>query len=102
MRGDEHGDMLFVAQHLQVLPEIAPGAGIEAGGGLIEQQHSGMMQQSLGQFDAALHAAGESFDQFLGAIGQADAREDFVNPRSSARARAGRKDVPDARDSRRR
>ena len=38
-----------------------------------------MMQQSLGQFDAALHAAGESFDQLLGAIGEADAGEDFLN-----------------------
>ena len=80
MRGDEHRDVFLVAQRPQVLPEIAPGAGIEAGGGLIEQQHSGMMQQSFGQLDAALHAAGKSFDQFLAAIGQADAAEDFLNP----------------------
>src|SRR5271170_5856207 len=80
MCGDEHGDMFLVAQRPQVLPEIASRAGIEAGSGLIEQQHSGMMQQSLGQFDAALHAAGKSFHELFGAIGEADAAEDFLNP----------------------
>ena len=36
-----------------------------------------MMQQAFCQFDAALHAAGKSFDSFLGAIGQSDAGENF-------------------------
>src|SRR5580704_1845774 len=39
-----------------------------------------MMQQSLGEFDAALHSAGEGFYEFAGAIGQANAGEDFMNP----------------------
>ena len=79
MSGDEDGDVLLIAQHREVLPEVAPGAGIEAGGGFVEQQDAGMMQQSFGQFEAALHAAGESLDAFLGAIRQADAAEHFLN-----------------------
>src|SRR5664279_6079612 len=35
--GDQHGYALFVTQNLQVLPEIAASAGIETGGGLVEQ-----------------------------------------------------------------
>ena len=71
--------MLLVAQRLQILPEIAPCAGIEAGGRFIEQQHSGMVQQSFSQLDTPLHSAGKSFNEFLGAIREANAREDFMN-----------------------
>ena len=100
VRGYEHGDVLFVAQNLQILPQVAARAGIEAGGRFVEQQDAGMMQQSLGEFDAPLHAAGERLDAFLGAIGQSDPRQNFSDALSSARDRAGRKDVPDARGSR--
>ena len=79
MRGHQHGDVLFVAQHLQILPQIAAGAGIEARGRFIEQQNAGMMQQAFREFDAALHASGKSFDAFLGAVGQADASQNFVD-----------------------
>src|SRR5580692_1432277 len=37
-----------------------------------------MMQQSLGQFNPALHAAGKCLDSFFGAISQAYALEDFL------------------------
>jgi hypothetical protein len=59
--GHDDGDALLIAQDLQVLPKIAPGARIEAGGGLVEQQNLGMMKQTLGKLDAPLHASGESF-----------------------------------------
>jgi hypothetical protein len=54
--------------------------GIEAGSGLIQQQHSGMMQQPFGQLNAALHASGKRFHEFLGAIRQTDPRQDFLDP----------------------
>src|SRR5882672_12687346 len=38
-----------------------------------------MMQQAFCQLDAALHSAGESFDEFLGSIRQADAGENFLD-----------------------
>jgi hypothetical protein len=72
--------MFFVAQHLEVLPEIAARPRIQTGGRLIQQQHPGMMKQSLCQLDAPLHSAGKSFNQFLGAVSQANARKDFLNP----------------------
>ena len=37
MRRNENGNTFFVAQHLQVLPKIAPRPGIEAGRGFIQQ-----------------------------------------------------------------
>src|SRR5579884_2175522 len=37
-----------------------------------------MMQESLGQFDAPLHASGKSFDALFRAVGEADTREDFL------------------------
>ena len=77
VRGHDDGDALLVAQNLQVLPEVAARAGIEAGGGLIEQQNLGTMEQSLGQFETALHAAGEGFGAVLGAIGEGDALQHF-------------------------
>src|SRR5579859_3224946 len=38
-----------------------------------------MMEESFGEFDAALHAAGKSLDALFGAIGKADASEDFFD-----------------------
>ena len=55
----------LVAQHAEVLPEVEARAGIEAGGGLVEQQDGGRVDEALGQLDAALHAAGEGFDVVL-------------------------------------
>src|SRR5580700_10101914 len=45
-----------------------------------------MMQQPLGQLDAALHAPGKRFDQFLSAIRESDARENFLNTARQGRA----------------
>ncbi len=56
-----------------------PSAGIETGGGLIEQQNFGMMQQALGEFDAALHAPGKSFHVIGGAVEQSHAGQNLVD-----------------------
>ena len=79
--GDQHGDVFFVAQNLQVLPEVATRARIEAGGRLVEQQNRRMMQQSLGQFETALHAAGKVLGFFFRAIGESDAGEHLGHAR---------------------
>ena len=80
VRRHQHGHLFFVAQDLQILPQIAAGARIQARRWLIQQQDSGMVQQSFRQFDAALHAPGERFDSFFGAIRKADAVENFSDP----------------------
>ena len=64
MRGHDHGDSFFVTQNRQILPQIAPRPRIEPGGRLIQQENRRMMQQSLGQFQPALHAAGKCFSLF--------------------------------------
>ena len=79
MCGDENRDVLLVAQNSQVLPEVATGTGIEPRGRLVEKQHAGVMQEAFGELDATLHATRERLDAFLGAIGEADASQDFVD-----------------------
>src|ERR1700728_930923 len=69
MRRHQHGDVLFVAQYLQILPQVAAGTRVESGGRLVQQQYSRVMEQSFSQFDAALHSAGECLYPLLGAIG---------------------------------
>jgi len=56
VRRNENGNVLFVAENGQVLPQVAPSARIETGGGLVEQEHSWAMEQTLRQFKATLHA----------------------------------------------
>ena len=77
VRRDNHRDVFLIAQNLQVLPKVAAGAGIEAGRGLIQQQDFGMVEQALRQFDAALHASREGFDEIVAAVEQSDARENL-------------------------
>jgi hypothetical protein len=81
MGGDQNGDVLLVAEDAKVLPKIAAGARVEAGRGFVEQKNGGMMQQALGQFEAALHSSGESFGTIVSAIGKSDAGEHFFNTR---------------------
>src|SRR5580692_4476716 len=76
----EDGHLFFVAKNLQVLPEVASGAGIKACRGLIEEQDSRVMEESFCELDTALHAARERFDAFLRTVGEAHAREDLLNP----------------------
>jgi hypothetical protein len=77
--GDDDGDALLIAEDLEVLPKVAPGAGIEAGGGLVEEQNLRMVEQSFGELDAALHASGKSFYAVGGAIEQSYTREYFCD-----------------------
>ena len=89
MRRYQHGDLLLVAENLKILPQIAARPGVEAGGGLIEQQDAGIMEQAFSQFDATLHSAGERFDSLFGAVGEAYASKNFADAflqRGSAQA----------------
>src|ERR1035437_7625260 len=75
VRGDDDGDALLIAEDLEVLPKVAPGAGIEAGRGLVEEQNLRMVEQAFGQLDAALHTAGKCFHAVAGAVQQSYTRE---------------------------
>src|SRR5579872_3395609 len=39
VRGDDDGDVLFIAQNAQVLPQIAARARVKSGGGFVQQQN---------------------------------------------------------------
>ena len=67
--GDDDRDAFLISEDLQVLPEIATGARIEAGRRLVQQQDRWMMQQTFCELDAASHASRKSLDQFFHAIG---------------------------------
>src|ERR1035437_3043596 len=73
--GNDDRDALLIAEDLEVLPKVAPGAGIEAGRGLVEEQNLMMVEQAFGEFDAALHASGKCFHAVAGAVQQSYTRE---------------------------
>src|SRR6266536_2082284 len=77
---DDDGNAFLVPQDLQVLPEIAPRAGIEAGGRFIEQQNLGMMEEALGQFNAPLHSTREGLHPVARAVEQSDPGQNLFNP----------------------
>ena len=85
MGGDQHGDALR-AQRVDLVPEIAPRLGIDAGGRLVEQQQLGRMQHAGGQRQALFPAAGQIAGQLVLAIGEPEPLERARRPR---RARSG-------------
>src|SRR5438552_562193 len=81
MRGDTRGpfgewkrvERDVGADLFEVVPEIGAGEGIEAGGGLIQQQEGGAVEERFGEFDASAHSAGEGRHAFVGSVEEVDA-----------------------------
>ena len=82
MGGEEDGGLLGFVEVLDVGPELVAALRIEAEGGFVEEEDFGGVQEAAGDFEAALHSAGEGFDvgilalpefeeleQVLGALG---------------------------------
>ena len=67
VRREHDGHAVLVADLFEILPQVAPRAGVEAGRRLVQQQQPRPVQHALGQFDAAPQAAGERFDQVAAA-----------------------------------
>ena len=53
---------------------------VEAGGGLVEEEHLGRGHDAGGQVEAPAHAAGEGLDQAVGGVGEVEALEQLVGP----------------------
>ena len=66
LRGEEHGHALLPREAGDLRPEGAPALGIEAGGGLVEEEDRGTVDEREGQVEAALHPAGVGADAALG------------------------------------
>nr|BFF24014.1 hypothetical protein GCM10025732_19790 [Glycomyces mayteni] len=61
----------------EALPDEVAGLGVEAGGGLVEDDQFGVVDEGARDGEAALHAAGEVGDLVLGAGGELHEVEEF-------------------------
>src|SRR5262252_2375567 len=86
MSGDDHRDMFLITEHGKILPEIAARTRIKPGRRFVQKQHAGMMQETFGQLNAALHAPGERFNLISGPFKQPDAAQYLLDPRLQAAA----------------
>ena len=84
--GEEHGEVAGAAQVVEHLPHGDARDRIEAGGGLVEKEDAGIVDQAAGNFDAAAHSAGERLDLRAAPLDQVDGFKHFV--RCSFRAAA--------------
>ena len=62
------------------LPHLVLLVGIESVGGLVEDQHVGIVHQRLGDADAPLEALGEGIDALVPDVGEIDALDQFGKP----------------------
>jgi hypothetical protein len=62
--GDQYRDALL-RQLMDLVPEIAPGLGVDAGRGFIQQQQARLMDQAGGQCQPLFPAARERTGQLL-------------------------------------
>jgi hypothetical protein len=76
--GHQHGDA-GGRQPVDLFPEIAPRLGVDAGGGLVEQQQPGLVQQAGGERQALLPAARERAGQLLAPPAQTQFGERLFN-----------------------
>jgi hypothetical protein len=53
---------------MDILGQLAAGAGIESGGSFVHQDNLGLVQQSLGDLHSALQAARKAFHQLVPAV----------------------------------
>ena len=91
VRGDEHGHA-FGGQLVDLVPELAPRLGVDAGGGLVEQQQLGLGQDAGAERQALLPAARQLAGQLLLAPLQPQPLDGVA--RLAARDRPGRRRGP--------
>ena len=77
LRGEEHGGALGV-EPAHLLPQGGAAGGVEAGGGLVEEQHRRLVHERQREVEPAAHAAGVGADPPVGGAGEADALEQHV------------------------
>src|SRR3954469_5769985 len=73
----------FGRELVNVLPELAAGFGVDAGGGLVQQQQLRIVQQTCGERETLFPAAGELARELATAIGKTQAFERTRNHRTT-------------------
>ena len=79
VRADQDGHAVF-GEPVDLVPELAPGLRVDAGGGLVEQQQLGLVQDGRGQRQALLPAARERAGELVLAVGEAQPLERLGHP----------------------
>ncbi len=79
MGGDQHGQAL-VGEVVDLVPEVAPRLGVDAGGGFVEQQQPGLVQGGRGQREALLPAARKAAGQLVAAVGEPQPLQRRIHP----------------------
>ena len=84
--GDEDRDALAAGEVDQELPELVAGDGVDPGGGLIEQEHVGLVQNGDGQGQPLLEPQGKLLRGGFEMGAEAEPIDKFVDP-GAARSR---------------
>src|SRR5580692_7281132 len=69
---EKHRHLLVAAEGADKFPDLVAGLGVEPAGRLVEEQDARPVLQGAGDFEPALHAAGEPFDVVVAPLPQAD------------------------------
>ncbi len=78
MGGEQH--RFFPGKLLKQLPEPHPLLRVQPGGGLVGNDDLGVVEQCLGNSQAALHTAGKGFDLFPGLLCQVHLLQKQLDP----------------------
>ncbi len=79
MRGDEDGEVALALEAGEHFPDGDARDGVEAGGGLVEEEDFWLVDQPAGDFQPPPHAAGEHFHGLVRPLGEIDGGEQFVD-----------------------
>ena len=84
MRADQHGHPAG-GETVDLVPELAPRFGIDARGGLVEQEQPRRVQHAGGKREALLPAAGQLARELTGALSEAKPLERLADRPSGFR-----------------
>lgn len=84
--GQHYGEPLVAGEAGDLVPHRGAGLGVEAGGGLVEEQDLGAVHQAERHVEAALHAARVALDDALGGVAEAEPFEQLVDAAIEGRA----------------
>ena len=85
--GGEHDGGARLDQRVEHRPQLETGPGVEAGGGLVEEQHLGPGDERGGQVEPAPHSPGVAGHDPVGGLGQAEVCRGVPRPAVAASRR---------------
>ena len=87
---EQDREAALVDEPPQQLEDLDHAERVDRGGRLVEDEQVGRLDEGVGDAEPLAHAARVGLDRVVGAIGEADLREDLVDRRSPPRPCAGR------------